>query len=405
MAVVARSFSQSTAPARTARSYWSGTRGISHSPASWLGGPGFGWLAGVGWGVPVRVGRGGGWSAAGGEVGQGPPGGVEAVAGLQAAYGLRLGDVQAVGGDGGGHDLLVQAGVAAAAAQDQGEVTAGFGEQVPTVEAPALVHHEHCRGDVDGRQGDVDHSGDPGPNRRSRGTGVLEEGGNDVGSDTRGEDRARLPPRAQLRERPGRLLGRAGLAGGDLVQLGAGAFGDHGQEPRLAVVDGGDVLVLQLCQAGGDLVATPGGPADQLVRHPGDLHHRPTPRGDDARLGRQPQRLADLRGHELVVERGCGHGVLVQGQGVDRAPPPVQALPLHGQQHMVMEQRPARAGLVVAEAGGDQTAGRPHPVDAVLAVPDHRDLVLDPLQHPDDRVFVSGLDPRRVSSSPNAHRK
>ncbi|MDX3697848.1 hypothetical protein PV726_48380 [Streptomyces europaeiscabiei] len=46
----------------------------------------------------------------------------------------------------------------------------------------------------------------------------------------------------------------------------------------------------------------------------------------------------------------------------------------------------------MAEARGDQTAGRPHPVDAVLAVPDHRHLVLDPLQHPLDRPLVRGLD-------------
>ncbi|MEU5959073.1 hypothetical protein [Streptomyces sp. NPDC047525] len=50
------------------------------------------------------------------EVGQGPPGGVEAVAGLQAARGLRLADVQAVRGDGGGHDPVVQAGRALSAA-------------------------------------------------------------------------------------------------------------------------------------------------------------------------------------------------------------------------------------------------------------------------------------------------
>jgi len=80
-----------------------------------------------------------------------------------------------VRGDGGGHDLVVQAGVAAAAAQDEGEVAAGFGQQVPAVEAAAFVHHEHRRGDVDGRQGDVDHGGDPGPDRGSRGAGVLEE--------------------------------------------------------------------------------------------------------------------------------------------------------------------------------------------------------------------------------------
>nr|WP_175430205.1 hypothetical protein [Streptomyces hawaiiensis] len=261
-----------------------------------------------------------------------------------------------------------------------------FGEQVPTVEAAAFVHHEHRRGDVDGRQGHIDHGGDPGPDRRSRSrsrsrsAGVLEEGVDDVDGHPGGEDRARLPPRAQLRERPGRLLRRASLAGGHPVQLGAGPLGDHGQELQLTVVvDGGDVLVLQLCQAGGDLVTAPGGEADQLVRHPGNLHHRPAPRGDNARLGRQPQRLANLSGHELVVERGGGHGVLVQGQGVDRPPLPVQPLPLHGQQQMVMEQGHPRPCLVVAEARGDQTAGRPHPVDAVLAVPDHRSLVLDPL--------------------------
>nr|WP_244941955.1 hypothetical protein [Streptomyces rubrogriseus] len=216
-----------------------------------------------------------------------------------------------MGGDGGGHDLVVQAGVAAAAAQDKREVAAGFGEEVAAVEA-AAVHHEHGRGDVDGRQGDVDHGGDPSPDRDGCGAGVLEEGVDDVGGDTGGEDRARLPPRAQLREQPGRLLGRAGLAGGDGVQLGAGPLGDHGQEQRLAVVvDGGDVLVLQLGQAGGDLVAAPGGPADQLVRHPGDLHHGAASRGDGARLGRQPQRLADLGGDQLVVERGGRDRVLV----------------------------------------------------------------------------------------------
>ncbi|MFH8533506.1 hypothetical protein ACH4GE_34415 [Streptomyces tendae] len=52
-------------------------------------GLGFGRLAGIGWGLPVRVGSGSGWAASGGEAGQGPPGGVEAIAGLQAAYGLR----------------------------------------------------------------------------------------------------------------------------------------------------------------------------------------------------------------------------------------------------------------------------------------------------------------------------
>ncbi|MGW3465871.1 hypothetical protein ACWDE9_42820 [Streptomyces olivaceoviridis] len=42
-------------------------------------------------------------------------------------------------GDGGGHDPVVQAGAAAAASQDEGEVAAGFGEQVPAVEAAPSV--------------------------------------------------------------------------------------------------------------------------------------------------------------------------------------------------------------------------------------------------------------------------
>lgn len=202
-------------------------------------------LAGIGRGLPVRVRCGRGWAGPDGEAGQVPPGGVEAVVRQQADRGCRLADVQAMGGDGGGHELLVQAGVAAAAAQDQGEMAAGFGEQVPAMEAPALVHHEHRRGDIDDRQRDVDRGRDSGPDRRSCGAGVLEEGVDDVGGDLGGEDRAHLPPGAQLREWLGLLLGWAGLAGGDLVHLGAGPLGDHRQEPRLAVVvDGGDAALL-----------------------------------------------------------------------------------------------------------------------------------------------------------------
>jgi hypothetical protein len=69
--------------------------------------------------------------------------------------------------------VLVQARLAAAATQDESEVTASFGEQVPTAEPVAAVHHEHRRGDVHGRQGDIDHGGDPGPDGRRCGRGVL----------------------------------------------------------------------------------------------------------------------------------------------------------------------------------------------------------------------------------------
>ncbi|HEY9327536.1 MAG TPA: hypothetical protein VIS09_04770 [Streptomyces sp.] len=70
-----------------------------------------------------------------------------------------------MGGDGGGHDPFVQAGLTAATAKHEGEVAARFGKQVPTVKAPAVVHHEQRRDYVDGRQGDVDRSG-PGPGSR-----------------------------------------------------------------------------------------------------------------------------------------------------------------------------------------------------------------------------------------------
>jgi hypothetical protein len=54
---------------------------------------------------------------------------VEAVAGFLAALGAGLGDVGAVRRERFVHDPVVLAGFAAAAALDQGEVSAGFGEE------------------------------------------------------------------------------------------------------------------------------------------------------------------------------------------------------------------------------------------------------------------------------------
>ncbi|MEF3117630.1 hypothetical protein [Streptomyces chrestomyceticus] len=183
-------------------------RDAGYLPLPQLRGRGSGWggLAGVGRWLGVRAGFCGGRAPDGFEVG--PPGGVEAVAGLFAAWSLRLADVQTVGVDRGGHDLVVQVGVAAVAAQDEGEVTAGFGEQVPAVEPAATVHHEHRRGDVDRRQGDVHHRGDPGPDGDGRSASALEERVHQVGTEV--QDGARLPRGAQLRERPGLLLGGGG---------------------------------------------------------------------------------------------------------------------------------------------------------------------------------------------------
>lgn len=141
----------------------------------------------------------------------------------------------------------------------------------------------------------------------------------DLSSTPKIQDRARLPPRAQLRERAGLLLGRPGLVGGHPHQFHPGPLGDRGQVLQLAVVvDGGDVLVLQLGEAGGDLPAALRGPADQLVRHPSNLHDGSSARGNGTRLGREPQFLTDLSGHDFVVERGRGDRVLEQDLGMDR---------------------------------------------------------------------------------------
>ncbi len=242
-------------------------------------------------------------------------------------------------GERGVHDPVVQAGFAAAATLDEGEVAAGFGEQSAAVEAAVLVHHEHRGGDGDGRQADVDHGRDAGPDRVRCGAGALEEGVDEVGAG--GEEGAgtAVPVLAQLSEGAGPRLRGAGLAGGDPVQLRPCPLGDHGSELQVpVVVGGGDVLVLQVGEAGGDLLTAPGGPGDQLVRDPRDLHHRPAPGGDGARLGREPEGLADLGGHDLVVEGGGGDGVLEEDLGVNRTPLPIQALSLNRQQEVVVEQ-------------------------------------------------------------------
>nr|WP_173909688.1 hypothetical protein [Streptomyces sp. 2323.1] len=187
---------------------------------------------------------------------------------------------------------------------DEGEVAACFGEQVAAVEVAVAVHHEHRGGDVDGRQADVDHGGDPGSDRSGRGAGALKKGVDEVGAGGKEGPRAGPPVVAQLRQGAGLRLGRAGLASSDPVQLRPCRLGDLGRELQVpVVVGGGDVLALQVREAGGDLLAATGGPADQLVRHPGDLHHRSAPGRDRARLGRQAKGLTRLSHHDFVVER------------------------------------------------------------------------------------------------------
>lgn len=120
------------------------------------------------------------------------------------------GSITAGPGDARGvHDLLVQARLATAAAQDEGEVAASFGTQVPTVEPATAVHHEHARGDVDGRHGDIDHRGNTGNTPASAGRtrrcgGTLRHwsehpriGGEDVDDVAAGPGLLGTPPRVR----------------------------------------------------------------------------------------------------------------------------------------------------------------------------------------------------------------
>jgi hypothetical protein len=60
------------------------------------------------------------------------------VAGFLAAFGAGLGDVGAVRGERFVHDPVVPAGLPAAAALSEGEVSTGFGKQVAALEVAVL---------------------------------------------------------------------------------------------------------------------------------------------------------------------------------------------------------------------------------------------------------------------------
>ncbi|WP_329031296.1 hypothetical protein OIE71_00270 [Streptomyces sp. NBC_01725] len=81
---------------------------------------------------------------------------------------------------------------AAAAAQDEGEVSVYFGEQAPTVEPAAVVYITSIITVTSTTAGDVDHGRDPGPDRGSRGTGALKKRVDEAGPV--GEELARTGP-------------------------------------------------------------------------------------------------------------------------------------------------------------------------------------------------------------------
>ncbi|MDQ0798244.1 hypothetical protein QFZ58_006732 [Streptomyces sp. B1I3] len=98
------------------------------------------------------------------------------------------------------------------AAQDVGEVAAGFGEQMVSLERTA--HHIHHG---DGRQDDVDHRPHPRPHRRGRRPRPLCQPVDDVSAE--GPDRWGAPPLAQLGQRQQLgALGRARPVGGLAAQ-------------------------------------------------------------------------------------------------------------------------------------------------------------------------------------------
>ncbi|MGW1710529.1 hypothetical protein ACWCP8_34860 [Streptomyces sp. NPDC002206] len=236
-----------------------------------------------------------GGQGAGGEAGplvrgRGP------VAGQRAQHGLVLGVARVqrveVGGhhpaagragvvvDGRLHDLFVQAGLVRSAAQDVGEVAAGFGEQVPALERAA--HHVHHGDSVDGGQGDVDNRPRPRPHRcgcRPRPLCQLVDGAGAERPDRR------LPSAvAQFGQRSRRLaLRRARPVCGLLVQRVGGPLPRRVPLPLLVVGHEDGQLV-------GDLLTAGGLPADQPLVDARDLHDRPPAGRHLSRLHAHPSR-------------------------------------------------------------------------------------------------------------------
>lgn len=161
-----RSWAASMVEAMAARSWRSGMRGMSQSPSSDGGGGGGGGVPGRPWAAdPGQVRTWGGacgWMAGRPERGGKCRGGTR----HEASDGLGFADVHAVRGEGGIHDLFVQAGVAAAAGEYEGEVAAGFGEQLPTVETIRRCSSRTRPRWRRGPPGQRRRSGRPGPGSR-----------------------------------------------------------------------------------------------------------------------------------------------------------------------------------------------------------------------------------------------
>jgi hypothetical protein len=131
------------------------------------------------------------------------------------------------------------------AAQDVGEVAAGFGEQVVACEGAA--HHIHH--DVDGGQRDVDHRPHPRPHRRGSRPRPLSEPVDGAGAER--PDRGVPPSRPQLSQgQQLRAFGRECLVGGLACQCVGGPLPRRVPLPFLVPAGQDGHCVLDLLASG-----------------------------------------------------------------------------------------------------------------------------------------------------------
>jgi hypothetical protein len=163
------------------------------------------------------------------------------------------------------------------------------------------------RGDVDGRQGDVNHRPHPGQDRGRRSAGQAQQPVDQLLAEP--ADSIGPPGLPQLRQRA-QDFGRPGLLSRPPGQAVGGPL-----PRRVAVLSG--VPVGQSVVVVPDLPAAGALPRDQLVRDTRDFHHRPQALGDLPRLPRQPQALGDLFGQQQRVQRARRHHMLEQPPRVE----------------------------------------------------------------------------------------
>jgi hypothetical protein len=102
--------------------------------------------------------------------------------------------------------------------------------------------------------------------------------------------------------------------------------------------------------------------------------------------------LGEPVGEQVVVELRESDGCVVQGTGIEAAPPPVRTLHLVRNHNMGMQVGIARAGVPMIEARGDRTPRSDLRYSAVPGAGEQR-LPLEHADHVGDRGAVRRRDP------------